>query len=143
MTIEVAPRKLSLYFGYVRGSGHFLCDQRGAIYDAAKRYPSFPWTDQLLDTGLLKNRKVPDSPDGRVHWVCGGTPLWLAFVWWDRSGDARGDSNSGFYVQGFSHLELREAFDFACSQWPEVVARQRYPLILQEDIGAHLKMRAP
>lgn len=71
-----------------------------------------------------------DAPDGHVHWVAGGTPLWLGFFWWDRSGDKRGASNSGFYVQGFSHHELQAALDYACEQWPGVVKRQVYPLTL-------------
>jgi len=84
---------------------------------------------------------VPDDPDGRVHWACGGKPLWFAFFWWDRSGDRRGNSNSGFYVLGFEPDELnfesaneaaRLAFAFACEQWPDVVQRQNFPLVLVE-----------
>jgi hypothetical protein len=73
---------------------------------------------------------VPDDPDGRVYWTCGGHPLWFAFFWWDRSGDARGASNSGFYVQGFAFEELQAAFAFACAKWQGVVERQKFPLVL-------------
>lgn len=132
--IVIADTKRALYFGYGSG-GHFL---RGAGFGRTLApetdVPGFPWSGALLDTGLLKNRDVPDCPDGRVHWVCGGTPLWLAFFWWDRSGDRRGASNSGFYVQGFHHAERQAALDFACSEWPDVVARQPHPLVLVEHV---------
>ncbi len=115
--IVVATEKLALYFGYGDG-GHFLrgiTGSRSSTLEPQRYFPGFPWEIQHLDTGLLVNREVPDQPDGRVHWTCGGTPLWLAFFWWDRSGDPRGASNSGFYVQGFSHLEAQAAFEYACS----------------------------
>lgn len=132
--IVVAKEKVALYFGYGSG-GHFL--RRGDSFrtlSPEEDIPGFPWTGALLDSRLLSNRGVPDVPDGRVHWVVGGTPLWLGFVWWDRSGDKRGASNSGFYVQGFHHTELQAALDFACSQWPDVVARQHHPLVLVDEI---------
>jgi hypothetical protein len=130
MSIVVADMKRALYFGYGSG-GHCL---RGRDLSSStiqpESVPGFPWDYCLLDTGLLKNRRVPDDPDGQVHWTCGGTPLWLAFFWWDRSGDARPASNSGFCVQGFHHAERQAAMEFACSQWPDVVARQQHPLVL-------------
>jgi hypothetical protein len=111
----MTPDKLALYFGYGRG-GHFLRGPLRDTLDPQQEYPGFPWSIGSLDCGLLKNGKVPDAPDGRVHWTCGGKPvLWHAFFWWDRSGDKRGASNSGFYVRGF---------------WPKVVERQRFPLVL-------------
>jgi hypothetical protein len=85
-----------------------------------------------MDTGLLKNGKHADSPDGRVWWTCGGLTFWYAFFWWDRSVDTRGACNSGFYVRGFGWPEAQEAFDYACAAYPQVVARQKHPLVLQE-----------
>lgn len=126
--IEITKNKQSLYFGASKHLWHHLHDHELTLDPSA--VPGFPWNESLLDCGLLRNRKVLDKPDGRVHWTCGGTPLWLAFVWWDRSQDHRGASNSGFYVQGFSHLERHEAFVFACKQWPDVVRRQHHPLVL-------------
>jgi hypothetical protein len=137
--------KLALYFGYtIDGSGgHFLHDPHGGIIfrsHAPNDIAGFPW-HSLVDGGLLGNRKVPDQPDGRVHWTCGGNPdLWFAFFWWDRSGDRRGNSNSGFYVRGFGPATLTHetaeaaaplAFAHACEKWPQVVARQLFPLVLQ------------
>jgi hypothetical protein len=126
--------RLALYFGYGDG-GHFLRDPNRwqMTLDPRRNYPGFPWREVWLDTGLLTNRKVPDNPDGRVHWVAGGKPdTWHAFVWWDRSGDRRGASNSGFYVRGFALDEIVAAFEYACSVWPEVVERQAFPLRLVE-----------
>lgn len=131
MSIVIAEKKRALYFGYGSG-GHFLRGLDRDSLDPPRDCPGFPWEIDLLDSGLLENRKVKDNPDGRVHWTAGGTPLWLAFFWWDRSGDKRGASNSGFYVHGFSHLDRAAAFEYACSQWPKVVARQRFPLVLVE-----------
>lgn len=126
--LVVAATKRALYFGFGSG-GHFLRVNDWRTVDPGE-IPGFPWDVTLLDTGLLKNRKVPDMPDGRVHWTGGGVPLWLAFFWWDRSGDKRGASNSGFYVQGFSPREAQAALDFACEQWPDVAKRQELPLVL-------------
>lgn len=87
-----------------------------------------------MDGGLLKNGERPDVYDGKVYWTCGGTPemaFWYAFYWWDRSADARGASNSGFYVRGFGWPEAQEAFDYACQQFPWVIARQKHLLVLQ------------
>jgi len=125
---NINPR--ALYFGYGQG-GHFL---RGLRHDSLypqRDEPGFPWTMGQLDTGLLKNKRVSDDPDGRVHWTCGGTPLWFAFFWWDRSGDSRPGSNSGFYVRDFNLEDRQAAFEFACSEWPDVVARQKFPLVVQ------------
>jgi hypothetical protein len=137
----VADVKRALYFGYTYGGGHFLhhSDTGRLSLCPEREVQGFPWNGGLLDTGLLNNRKVPDDPDGRVHWTCGGKPLWFAFFWWDRSGDSRGNSSSGFYVLGFEPNELtretgweaaRAAFEFACDQWPDVVRRQKFPLVL-------------
>lgn len=132
--IEVSKTMLALYFGYGSG-GHFLRGGQRNTIDPQKDVPGFPWSIDLLDTGLLQNRKVPDDPDGRVHWTGGGRSFWFAFFWWDRSGDKRGASNSGFYVQGFRHTESRAAFAYACQQWPDVVARQLHPLVLVDLSG--------
>jgi len=89
-----------------------------------------------MDTGLLENRKVPDRPDGRVHWTVGGGEsrepdvVWHAFFWWDRSGDMRPASNSGFYVRGFGIGDEVEAFEYAMSQWDGIIKRQLFPLVL-------------
>jgi hypothetical protein len=128
------PERCALYFGYrEHGGGHWLSTTRGqTVYDPAKVILGFPWTDELMDTGLLKNGKHPDVYDGKVFWTCGGRDaLWLAFFWWDRSGDRRQNSNSGFYVRGFRIEERQEAFDFACKTFLEVVHRQKLYLILQ------------
>jgi hypothetical protein len=85
-----------------------------------------------MDTGLLKNGKIPDVVSGKVYWTCGGDKsFWYAFYWWDRSVDSRGSSNSGFYVRGFGYPEMQEAFDYACSLFSNVIARQPHPLVLQ------------
>lgn len=134
------PAPCAFYFGSLRESGHFLHEggtQGRSTLRPEKIAPDFPWTIGHLDTGFLKNGKVRDHPDGRVHWTCGGVAegderLWHAFYWWDQSDDSRPGSNSGFYVFGFKAGQQREAFAFGCAVWPDVVRRQRFPLVLVE-----------
>ena len=122
----------ALYFGCMDHAGHYLHDQRGCvIWD---RPDGCPWDMPLMDGGLLRNGGRKDVVDGRVFWTCGGpsiNDIWLAFYWWDRSVDKRGACNSGFYVHGFKHTEPDAAFAFACHQFPKVVERQQFPLVIQ------------
>lgn len=135
--------KLVLYFGYGDG-GHFLRwpDGTKTSLKPQKHIIGFPWTLEHLDTGLLKNGKVSDNPDGRVFWTCGGSPLWFAFFWWDRSGDSRPGSNSGFYVRGFEIGQEEDAFNYACLQWKGIIKRQSQILILQRKWVPEEKWRA-
>ena len=89
--------KIALYFGCWNEAGHYLHDTTGRHIYGDKKPVGLPWGDGLMDTGLLKNGKVPDIPDGKVYWTCGGRDaFWYAFYWWDRSVDKRGACNSGF-----------------------------------------------
>jgi hypothetical protein len=126
--------KLALYFGCWRQPGHYLHGPDGSNVQGMAVYPTdLPWDESLMDTGLLKNAKVPDVPSGKVYWTCGGAKaFWYAFYWWDRSVDTRGACNSGLYVRGFGWPEEDAAFEYGCSQFPNVVKRQRYPLVLQK-----------
>lgn len=134
----------ALYFGCLGRVGHYLHIEQYKSTTDSSEISGFPWEIGLVNSGLLKNGKRPDVYDGRVWWTCGGMDnLWFAFVWWDNSIDKRGASNSGFYVETELtrewHLSrellvdkfLDPAFTYACAQWPEVVARQRFPLELQ------------
>lgn len=125
--------KLALYFGCWDRPGHYLHRPGGATVWVARDVPGFPWTEGLMDGGLLKNGGLPDVYDGKVFSTCGGRSFWWAFFWWDNSADRRGASNSGFYVRGFGLDEQAEAFAYACEQFPHVVARQHQPLVLQPD----------
>lgn len=128
-----AAGRLALYFGCWNRPGHFLWFPNGlAARSGDKAIGKLPWNDALMDTGLLRNGKHLDNPDGRVWWTCGGLEFWYAFLWWDRAGDSRGNSNSGFYVRGFGWPEAPAAFTYACEQFPAIVSRQRHPLVLQE-----------
>lgn len=132
LSVQTVSAPLALYFGYGDG-GHFLRSLNGRSTLDKEDHPGFPWAVHLLDSTLLQNGKVPDHPDGRVFSTCGGKPdLWIGFFWWDRSGDSRSGSNSGFYVRGFEWKDRASAFRFACAEWPEVVKRQLHPLVLQE-----------
>ncbi len=123
--------KKAMYFGCRDSAGHFLHDTRGHSFYGDGPI-DLPWHDGLMDAALLKNGKVPDVPDGRVYWTVGGAQaFWYAFYWWDRSVDTRGNCNSGFYVRGFGWPEAQAAFEFACTQFPHVVKRQKFPLIRQ------------
>ena len=125
-----------LFHGCWGAPGHYLRDVKGrTLWDAPT---GFPWTPGLMDGGLLQNGEHVDNPDGRVWWTCGGAniaeSLWHAFYWWDRSGDPRGASNSGFYVKGVpwqKGVSATIAFEIACKAYPTIVSRQKHPLILQ------------
>ena len=126
-----AEGKLALYFGCWDRPGHFLHRPGGqTLWSPTRDVPGFPWTEALLDGGLLQNGRRPDIYDGSVFSTCGGLSFWWAFFWWDRSVDRRGASNSGFYVRGFGHDEREAAFAYAGMEYPSVVARQKYPLKL-------------
>jgi hypothetical protein len=131
MTIIVADTKRAFYFGCIGDLGHYFFEQGGRKIWDGRKLEGFPWTMGHLDTGLLKNGKHRDVYDGNVFWTGGGTPFWLAFFWWDNSVDGRCGSNSGFYVRGFDHHRIQGAFDYAASVFPEVIARQHQPLVLQ------------
>lgn len=129
--------KKALYFGCWNQAGHYLHDVRGrSIHSSHHDRPSdLPWEEYIMDGTLLTNGKIPDIPSGKVYWTCGGRDaFWYAFYWWDRSVDKRGACNSGFYVRGFGYPEAQEAFDWACTQFPHVVERQKYPLVLQNPV---------
>lgn len=123
--------KQALYFGCWDGPGHYLYTPKAKRW-VEKEFPDLPWNSSLMDSGLLKNGEHPDICDGKVFWTAGGLAFWYAFFWWDRSVDSRGASNSGFYVRGFGWPESQEAFNYACEQFPQVISRQKYPLILQD-----------
>lgn len=126
--------KVAVYFGCWREAGHFLHDVHGRHIDHRDGLADLPWDEGLMDATLLRNAKVPDLPDGRVHWTCGGAKaFWYAFYWWDRSVDSRGACNSGFYVRGFGRSEAQAAFKYACAQFPCVVERQKHPLVVQNE----------
>lgn len=113
--------------------GHFLHDEdMRTVYDPRKTGMPSVWTLGLMDGGFLKNGKVPDRDTGEVYWTCGGRDdLWFAFFWWDNGGDHRGASNSGLYVSGFVSGQHREAFEYATSRFPEIIKRQKHPLVLK------------
>lgn len=121
---------VAYYFGCPSfgSAGHFLHDMQYRHVD--ERTVGLPWHIGLLDTGLLDNGKHRDVVDGKVFWTCAKQD-WFAFFWWDRSGDSRGNSNSGFYVRGFQLGESVVAFQFALNSFPAVVGRQAYKLELQ------------
>lgn len=137
-SVTVESPKAAYYFGLRDdASGHFL-HTVGQGSTLEPRRLMLPWTIRHLDGGLLEAREVPDEPDGRVFWTCArdatstdAMAMLYAFVWWDRSGDERGASNSGFCVRGFRWSEHEDAFSFACEMWPKIVARQHFPLVLQ------------
>lgn len=125
----------SYYTGTLGGHGHYFWQNAHASHLYAREImhtvPDFIecWA-KMWDGGLLKNGRRPDRYDGKVFAVPAKGP-WIAFVWWDNSIDERPGSNSGFYVFGFDWEDRDKALAFAMGQWPEVVARQRQPLQLE------------
>ena len=125
----------AFYFG-CRGAltpGHYLQGADGRTIHWIDRDAAFipeSWR-RLIDGGLLSNGKVPDRETGVCSCVP-ARPQWIAFVWWDRSGDERPGSNSGFYVEGFDYKDRVAALIFAQEQFPGVIARQRFPLVIRD-----------
>lgn len=128
----------AFYFGYCQGSGHVFQNEDGkTIWNIERDVPDFPpaWMNPTMDTGLLRNSREPDKETGMVKWTCSKSG-WFAFVWWDRSGDKRPNSNSGFYVHLDKNLSdnfeemAKRAFEFACKKFPKVVDRQNCQLVL-------------
>lgn len=109
------------YFGARQSIGHYLYTKDHEIHHFVIE-KNFPWTYAQMDSGFLEIWKIPDLPDGRVHWTYVND--WYIFCWWDRTKDHRPGSNSGFYVHGFSKDEQIIAFKFACSEFEDIVRRQ-------------------
>jgi hypothetical protein len=134
----MTTERIALYFGARERVGHYLWDPTGRYgLSARPELYGCPWDLALMDGGLLGNRKVPDEPDGRVHWTSGGHPIWIALFWWDRSVDRRPASNSGFYVRGFDPLvagQVSAALDYAVAAWPDVASRQVFPLTFAGEV---------
>lgn len=125
-----AKTEAAYYFGRLDQSGHFI-HQSGVRSSLDPSIFGIPWPIRMMDGGLLKLLCIPDEVTGRVHHlmsagigVSNRSQIWHAFIWWDRSGDSRPNSNSGFYVVGFDKEAKKEAFDFACRYWPEVIERK-------------------
>lgn len=126
--------KRAFYSGTLRETGHYfwLSEHKCVLYDCdiLEAIPNFiPAWAKIWDGGLLQNSQTPDIYNGTVIAVPAKGP-WIAFAWWDRSIDSRGASNSGFYVSGFEWADRAEAFKFAMEKWPDVVERQKHPLVL-------------
>jgi hypothetical protein len=130
-------KKLAVYFGRIGPTGHCL----HGIRSSWKTPDAFPWPLPYLDGGFLEENNIPDRVTGNVFWTAreatDKTSLWFGFAWWDRSGDSRGNSNSGFYVRWPEAVSVddifvvaQQAFAHACEMWPEVVSRQEFPLQL-------------
>lgn len=118
-----------VYFHGCLGSGHHMFPEPGKpSVNFLYQIKNFPWSGSDLDGGILEDAGVRDIPDGRVRWLY--RRGWFCFIWWDRSGDGRQGSNSGFYVNGFNENQYVAAYQYACSKFPKVVTRQQKTLIL-------------
>lgn len=111
------------YFGVRDGRGHRLYKRTEALlkYDIIG---NFPWDDRQLDGGFLDQWRIDDNPDGRIHWIY--EKDWFVFCWYDRSGDRRPGSNSGFYVSGYQDNEQIKAFQFASVEFSDIIRRQNF-----------------
>lgn len=121
----------AFYFGCLdpERHGHFIYENGVKCSLDPARF-GIPWPIKMIDTGLLHLLGVKDEVTGIAYHsmtVNNEKKLWHAFVWWDRSGDTRPNSNSGFYVTGFDKDQKVEAFEFAKRYWPEVVERKGQP----------------
>ena len=120
--MSASPRVL--YFG-CRSSrpgdgGHFLYEPG---WWSVRSFKAFDY--QMLD-GMyapggerLRRWKSFEQVEGHAAWhVVNG---WTVVSFWDRSGDARGNSNSAFVVEGEHSFE--HVLELAREVWPEVFTR--------------------
>ena len=116
------------YFGVLRNTGHHLWHPT-KFHINPNYIPDFLWSLSDLDGGLLEKIQAFDRYDGRVYWA--RQQDWFMFLWWDRSGDKRSQSNSGFYVKGFNTNQYVAAFQYASDKFYEIIKRQSINLTLQ------------
>lgn len=57
---------------------------------------------------------------------------WTVLAWWDRSVDSRGACNSAFVARGLR--DFTTMLEIGKTQAPIVIARQRTPIVLVEDL---------
>ena len=126
----------AVYFGYIENHGHGLRTSNLPYWkrpDPKEIVPRFHWEYKHLDCGLLRNGNHQDIYDGKVFWTV--STEWYAFMWWDRSGDNRGASNSGLYLHGLETSAdpamVKAAWAAVQTFFPDVIKRQTVPLVLQ------------
>lgn len=133
--IDPNAKRDCYYFGCIGQSGHYMFGAHGDWKEKDQAYCEMPWGDGRgagVDGTLLNNAREPDQVTGRVVSTVGkrGERWWWVFAWWDRSVDSRPGSNSALFVSGFGPNNREAAFKFACEKWPQVVSRQKLPLVL-------------
>jgi hypothetical protein len=108
------------YFGCLGGAGHFAWEANGKVSRRNQMRDIIERTD-----GLFPPLGLEDEGIICRHIVHGFTVI----AWWDRSVDARGASNSAFWVQGEHTTE--EALEIARQRFPGVFDRLPYDLSLK------------
>lgn len=125
-----------LYFGCIGGPGHYLFASPGRW---ASREVVTPW-GQTPDGTLTPHENVCSRKRGSHYCLCKeieGSALlhhkdgWTALSFWDRSVDKRGGCNSTFMSEGV--LTLEEMMRKATAEFPNVMNRLRFPIVLASE----------
>lgn len=130
-----APTRVA-YFGRWGAPGHYLRSPSGAtLWDGVG---PFRW-DELdgafcVNARRLGARRSPVPEADQEQSACKLTHRrgWTVLAFWDRTGDARGNSNSAFIAEGA--LGFEEMLAAAREHFPELLARAEAaaPLVLRE-----------
>lgn len=114
------------YFGCIGRTGHYMFSSPMPVaLEEGRACSSFtrtnPWGTQI-DGGLCPGGREIQG-QALIHYKAG----WTALSFWDRSVDARGNSNSNFLAHGT--LTFEEILRLAKERFPEVFARLHFPIV--------------
>ena len=122
------------YFGCLGELGHYWHNKNGckrSLEISARLPAAFKRIDGGFCPGAVRGdlyaRSCPEvEGEAALHHVEG----WTVLAWWDRSVDRRGACNSAIVARG-TH-DFTTMMEIGKAQYPEVLDRQRKPIILVE-----------
>jgi hypothetical protein len=110
------------YYGYVDG-GHFLYTETLRYNPKLKR--DVPFSGSELDSSILSSREYEQyQPQG--YGIISYQRDWTYLAFWDRTGDDRGNSHSGFMVRGIWSFD--QMINMAKEKFPTIFERFNFEL---------------
>jgi hypothetical protein len=105
--------------------GHYLYGPGGSNMSRGALPADFPVTLSALDGALLGYQKRETEGEAALAHIGG----WTIVSFWDRSGDSRHNSSSGFVVRGL--LAFAEVLAIGAAIFPEIASRWTFPIRLR------------